>query len=83
MPTYTVSLESLFEKYIVIVTEGFNWKMQETATSDVMVEEISVTTEAGVVDIVVPESKIIKAAKAGAKASKETIEMWQENGFSR
>ncbi|CAD5321482.1 unnamed protein product [Arabidopsis thaliana] len=56
--------------------------INETATSDVMVEEISVTTEAGVVDIVVPESKVIKAAKAGAKASKETIEMWQENGFS-
>ncbi|VYS55642.1 unnamed protein product [Arabidopsis thaliana] len=56
--------------------------INETATSDIMVEEISVTTEAGVVDIVVPESKVIKAAKAGAKASKETIEMWQENGFS-
>lgn len=56
--------------------------MQETSTADIMVEEISVTAEARVVDNVVPE-KIIKAPKAGAKASKETIEMWKENGFSR
>ncbi|CAH8266083.1 unnamed protein product [Arabidopsis lyrata] len=55
---------------------------ETSSTSDIMVEEISATTEAGVVDIVVPESKVIKAAKAGAKASKETIEMWRENGFS-
>lgn len=57
--------------------------MQETSTADIMVEEISVTAEARVVDSVVQESKIIKAPKAGAKASKETIEMWRENGFSR
>lgn len=58
--------------------------MQETSsTSDIMVEEISATVEAGVVDIVIPESKVFKAAKAGAKASKETIEMWRQNGFSR
>lgn len=68
----------------MIVTEGFNLKMQETSsTSDIMVEEISAAIEPGVVDIVVPENKVIKAAKAGAKASKETIEMWRENGFSR
>ncbi|KAG2288383.1 hypothetical protein Bca52824_047987 [Brassica carinata] len=28
------------------------------------------------------QSKIIKAPKAGAKASKEPKEMWKENGFS-
>lgn len=57
--------------------------MQEPSTSDMVVEEISVTAEATVVDAVAPESKIIKAPKAGAKASKEAIQMWQENGFSR
>ncbi|XP_010518199.1 PREDICTED: tRNA (adenine(58)-N(1))-methyltransferase non-catalytic subunit trm6-like isoform X1 [Camelina sativa] len=56
--------------------------INETATSYIMVEEITVTAEARVVDNVVPESKIIKAPKAGAKASKETVEMWRENGFS-
>lgn len=56
--------------------------MQDTSTAD-MVAEISVTAEATVVDIVALESKIIKAPKAGAKASKEAIQMWQENGFSR
>ncbi|ESQ39207.1 hypothetical protein EUTSA_v10001448mg [Eutrema salsugineum] len=55
--------------------------INEPSTSDI-VEETSVTAEAMVVDIVAPESKIIKAPKAGAKASKEAIEMWQENGFS-
>lgn len=67
----------------MIVTEGFDYKLQETSTSDIMVEEISVTAEARVVETVTPQSKIIKAPKAGAKASKEAIEMWQENGFSR
>lgn len=53
------------------------------STSD-MVEDTLVTAEAKVVvDDVVPESKIVKAPKAGAKASKEAIEMWKENGFSR
>ncbi|CAN7063448.1 hypothetical protein IGI04_017144 [Brassica rapa subsp. trilocularis] len=52
------------------------------STSD-MVEDTLVTAEAKVVvDDVVPESKIVKAPKAGAKASKEAIEMWKENGFS-
>ncbi|XP_024012378.1 tRNA (adenine(58)-N(1))-methyltransferase non-catalytic subunit trm6 [Eutrema salsugineum] len=55
--------------------------INEPSTSDV-VEEKSVISEAMVVDIVAPETKIIKAPKAGAKASKEAIEMWQENGFS-
>ncbi|KAL1195088.1 hypothetical protein V5N11_032224 [Cardamine amara subsp. amara] len=55
---------------------------ETTSTSDIMVEETSVTTEASVVDIVAPENKIIKAPKAGAKASKEAIEMWREHGFS-
>lgn len=56
---------------------------ETSSTSDIMVEEISVTAEAREVDIVIPENKVIKAPKAGAKASKETIEMWRENGFSR
>ncbi|CAA7016940.1 unnamed protein product [Microthlaspi erraticum] len=56
--------------------------MQEPSTCDMVVEETPVKAEAIVEDIVVPESKIIKAPKAGAKASKEAIEMWQENGFS-
>ncbi|CAN6836437.1 tRNA (adenine(58)-N(1))-methyltransferase non-catalytic subunit trm6-like [Brassica napus] len=52
------------------------------STSD-MVEDTAVTAEARVVvDDVVLESKIVKAPKAGAKASKEAIEMWKENGFS-
>ncbi|CAF1873494.1 BnaC04g50410D [Brassica napus] len=52
------------------------------STSD-MVEGTPVTAEARVVvDDVVLESKIVKAPKAGAKASKEAIEMWKENGFS-
>ncbi|WZY91129.1 hypothetical protein YC2023_047864 [Brassica napus] len=52
------------------------------STSD-MVEDTPVTAESRVVvDDVVPESKIVKAPKAGAKASKEAIEMWKENGFS-
>ncbi|KFK37363.1 hypothetical protein AALP_AA4G246900 [Arabis alpina] len=56
--------------------------INETSTSDMVVEDIPVTDDATVVDIVAPESKIIKAPKAGAKASKEAIQMWQENGFS-
>lgn len=56
--------------------------MQEPSTCDMVVEEIPVKAEAIVEDIVAPESKVIKAPKAGAKASKEAIEMWQENGFS-
>ncbi|CAH2057817.1 unnamed protein product [Thlaspi arvense] len=55
--------------------------ISEPSTSD-MVEDTPVTAEATVVDIVVPESKIIKSPKAGANASKEAIEMWKENGFS-
>ncbi|CAF2303084.1 hypothetical protein HID58_016599 [Brassica napus] len=51
------------------------------STSD-MVEDTPVTAEARVVDDAVPESKIVKAPKAGAKASKDAIEMWKENGFS-
>uniref|UniRef100_A0A1J3GLA5 tRNA (adenine(58)-N(1))-methyltransferase non-catalytic subunit TRM6 n=1 Tax=Noccaea caerulescens TaxID=107243 RepID=A0A1J3GLA5_NOCCA len=56
--------------------------INEPSTCDMVVEEIPVKAEAIVEDIVAPESKIIKAPKAGAKASKEAIEMWQENGFS-
>ncbi|CAN8286241.1 unnamed protein product [Cochlearia groenlandica] len=55
--------------------------INEPCPSD-MVEDISVAAETKAVDIVVPDTKIIKASKAGAKASKEVIEMWQENGFS-
>ncbi|CAG7908631.1 unnamed protein product [Brassica rapa] len=51
------------------------------STSD-MVEDTPVTAEARVVDDAFPESKIVKAPKAGAKASKDAIEMWKENGFS-
>ncbi|VVB03491.1 unnamed protein product [Arabis nemorensis] len=56
--------------------------INEPSTSDMVVEEISVTAEATVVGAVAPECKIIKAPKAGAKASKEAIQMWRENGFS-
>ncbi|XP_023639619.1 tRNA (adenine(58)-N(1))-methyltransferase non-catalytic subunit trm6 isoform X2 [Capsella rubella] len=59
-----------------------NNQQGEIATSDSMVEDVSVTAEVRVVDNVVPERKIIKAPKAGAKASKEIIDMWRENGFS-
>ncbi|CAN6979174.1 unnamed protein product [Brassica oleracea var. botrytis] len=54
---------------------------QESSASD-MVEDVSVTAEARVDDIAVRESKIIKAPQPGAKASKEAVEMWKENGFS-
>ncbi|CAH8383748.1 unnamed protein product [Eruca vesicaria subsp. sativa] len=53
---------------------------QESSKSD-MIEDISVTAEA-IVDDGVTESKIIKAPQPGAKASKEAVEMWKENGFS-
>ncbi|CAH8325287.1 unnamed protein product [Eruca vesicaria subsp. sativa] len=55
--------------------------INESSTCDI-VEDVSVTAEARVVDDVVPVSKVIKAPKAGAKASKEAVEMWKENGFS-
>nr|XP_018475671.1 PREDICTED: tRNA (adenine(58)-N(1))-methyltransferase non-catalytic subunit trm6-like [Raphanus sativus] len=55
--------------------------ISESSASD-MVEDASVTAEAREVDDVVPESKIIKAPQPGAKASKEAVEMWKENGFS-
>ncbi|KAL0862287.1 hypothetical protein Bca101_041405 [Brassica carinata] len=49
----------------------------ESSTCD-LVEEVSMTADTGV------ESKSIKAPKVGrgAKASKESVEMWKENGFS-
>ncbi|KAG2332075.1 hypothetical protein Bca52824_003255 [Brassica carinata] len=55
--------------------------INESSASD-MVEDVSVTAEARVVDDVVTESKTIKAPQPGAKASKEAVEMWKENGFS-
>ncbi|XP_013734821.2 tRNA (adenine(58)-N(1))-methyltransferase non-catalytic subunit trm6 isoform X2 [Brassica napus] len=54
---------------------------QDSSASD-MVEDVSVTAEARVDDIAVRESKITKAPQPGAKASKEAVEMWKENGFS-
>ncbi|KAJ0239899.1 hypothetical protein HA466_0226150 [Hirschfeldia incana] len=52
--------------------------INESSTSD-MVEDVA---EARVVDDVVTESKITKSPQPGAKASKEAVEMWKENGFS-
>lgn len=70
---------------LLVLTEGSNFckKMQEPSTCD-MVEEISVKARV-VDDNTVAESKSIKAPKVGrgAKASKEAVEMWKENGFSR
>ncbi|KAF8051728.1 hypothetical protein N665_1672s0005 [Sinapis alba] len=56
--------------------------INEPSTCD-MVEEISVKARV-VDDNTVAESKSIKAPKVGrgAKASKEAVEMWKENGFS-
>nr|VDC90502.1 unnamed protein product [Brassica oleracea] len=61
--------------------EENNQQVGESSASD-MVEDVSVTAEARVDDIAVRESKIIKAPQPGAKASKEAVEMWKENGFS-
>ncbi|RID70278.1 hypothetical protein BRARA_C02309 [Brassica rapa] len=55
---------------------------QDSSASD-MVEDVSVTAEARVDDVAVRESKLTKAPQPGAKASKEAVEMWKENGFSR
>ncbi|WZY82425.1 hypothetical protein YC2023_028809 [Brassica napus] len=54
---------------------------QDSSASD-MVEDVSVTAEARVDDVAVRESKLTKAPQPGAKASKEAVEMWKENGFS-
>ncbi|CAN7116123.1 unnamed protein product [Brassica rapa subsp. narinosa] len=58
-----------------------NNQVRDSSASD-MVEDVSVTAEARVDDIAVRESKITKAPQPGAKASKEAVEMWKENGFS-
>ncbi|CAG7881171.1 unnamed protein product [Brassica rapa] len=61
--------------------EENNQQVGDSSASD-MVEDVSVTAEARVDDIAVRESKITKAPQPGAKASKEAVEMWKENGFS-
>ncbi|XP_010530285.1 PREDICTED: tRNA (adenine(58)-N(1))-methyltransferase non-catalytic subunit trm6 [Tarenaya hassleriana] len=58
--------------------------VKDISTSD-NVKEISLTSEETVdtvPEMTFPASKVSKAPKAGAKASKEAVQMWKENGFS-
>lgn len=62
--------------------------MQEQKSSSVSMEDISLSSENAVSDLILesnhsPVNKISKSHKVGEKASQETLKLWKENGFSR
>ncbi|TXG52071.1 hypothetical protein EZV62_021240 [Acer yangbiense] len=61
--------------------------VQDQISSYVVMEDISISSENVVSDIVPettlsPASKFCKAPNAGEKASQEALKLWKENGFS-
>lgn len=59
----------------------------EQMSSSVSMEDISLSSENGVSDLILeashsPVNNVSKSHKAGEKASQETLKLWKENGFS-